>query len=99
MANICPDCQKEFYSDTEFHEHQNMEMLRKFITGGISANKELGAAINRLASVILQQALWNLMEKNHISMEEAATLWFDNEQISNRRLTEQYNKWKEQQTL
>lgn len=99
MANICPDCQKEFYSDTEFAEHQNMEMMRKFMEGGIAANKQLSATIDRLISVILEREIIRISETRGISQEEAAQYWFDSEVLINRKLNEQYQKWKDQQTL
>ncbi len=67
--NKCAVCGKEFYSDTDFEEHQFIEEVRK-------AAENNGSLFRLIASDILDLAVLMVQQREHCDIEQATRIWF-----------------------
>lgn len=97
MANICPDCQKEFYSDTEFEQHQFMEIVKKAVAKQGDGLQGLGGQIDRLGTIIMQKEVIRISEQRGITIEDAAAIWFDLEGRARVKFRALYTAWQKEE--
>ena len=81
MPNKCDKCNKEFYSDAEFEQHQFMEGFLEIAKRNSEGTSKF---IGQLISRTLEVEILMVQHREHCTIEAATERWFrDSRKIHN----------------
>ena len=84
----CETCGKDFYSDTEFEQHTQIELLQKIATGNADLFHHI---IQNLNMLNIQQ----IMRTEKLGISEAATRYYEYVDALNKVGREVNKRWSE----
>ena len=88
----CEHCNKDFYSDTDFDQHQLFVQLTDMTARAVEGNRGLVERVGWISSQLEMGHVLSIMRYDRLSCEDANKRYLDYSDIRNKMLKEYHAK-------
>jgi len=88
----CEHCNQDFYSDTEFDQHQQFVQLTEMVSRAAKANKELTDRVGWISAQLEIANILVIMRHERVSWEKAIVKHLEYADVRNRYLENYHEK-------